>query len=264
MIDLKFGLFWSGGKLSYLRYLTLASLRYHHPNSVIELYLQGEWKKDGFMWGCEEQDFQSDSLEEYVTPDEIYNLGISTKEFNEFSNYPPNFQSDFFRWWWLKNNSGFYLDIDQIVLKPFNILPLDNNLIYSAYKADSCGLYTPVGVIGACDSELVNWTNQLLPQFYNVNDYNSLGPFMMRCVLGIKKWKDKAWNSSWEHFYPVKDSYLVPSIYDGSFYPNDNAVCLHWFGGHPASQKFNKKYTKEFAKSSSDTISSLLRDKGII
>jgi len=59
MIPLKFGLFWSGSKMSYLRYLTFLTLRHHHKDAEIELYISNRSKKDGFIWRDEEQDFQT-------------------------------------------------------------------------------------------------------------------------------------------------------------------------------------------------------------
>tara|TARA_R110000824_G_scaffold218435_3_gene405086 strand:+ start:14945 stop:15730 length:786 start_codon:yes stop_codon:yes gene_type:complete len=258
MIDLNFGLFWSGAPLSYLRYLTFKTLRYHHPDAKIELYVSMACDMSA-KWGIEKQDFQvEDNKKCYLS--ELHNLDIDIIEIDQFKSYPPNFQSDFFRWWWLKEKGGFYLDTDQIILKPFDSIPLDASLICSIYKAKSCGIYAPVGVIGANkDSEIVDWINKLIPQFYKKDDYNSIGPTMFRTVMGMREWNDKVINASSEYFYPIPDSYLVPTIYDGSFRLSEKSVALHWYGGHPASQEFNNKYTEEFSHSSDDVISTYLR-----
>lgn len=260
MINLKFGLFWSGSKLSYLRYLTFKTLRHFHPEAEIELYIAEKAKKDGYQWSCEKQDFESEiEGKDYI--EQLKDLNVKIFQGTFYEQYLPNFQSDFFRWWWLKSKGGFYLDTDQIILKSFKDLPLDNDLIYSGYPAKSCGYYTPVGVIGASkDSEMVDWIVKLLPQFVNFNNYNSAGPFMFRSMLGMKKWKEKMFNAPSEYFYPIPESYLVKNIYDGSFNIEKSAYALHWYGGHPDSQKFNKEFTENFAKESKDTISKMLRD----
>jgi len=264
VINLKFGLFWSGSKLSYLRYLTFKTLRHFHPEAEIELYIAEKAKKDGYTWTCEKQDFEEEIKgDDYI--EKLKPLNIKVFKGNFFEQYPPNFQSDFFRYWYLKNNGGFYLDTDQIILKSFKDLPLDNDLIYSGYAAKSCGYYTPVGCIGASkDSEIVDWVMKLLPQFYNINNYNSLGPFMFRDMLNARKWKDKMFNAPSNYFYPIPDSYLVTHIYDGTLKIPEESYSLHWYGGHKLSQEFNKKYTKQYAGSSSDTISRVLREKQIV
>ena len=58
MIPLRFGLFWAGDTLSYLRYLTFKSLRHYHPDAKIQLYLTKEYNKDKHHWSCEGQDFE--------------------------------------------------------------------------------------------------------------------------------------------------------------------------------------------------------------
>ena len=266
MIDLKFGLFWSGAPLSYLRYLTFKTLRHYHPDSEIELYISKEYVKDGFSWNVEKQDFlyegEKETCNDYIN--QLDALNIKVVETDQFSNYPPNFQSDFFRWWWLKNNSGFYLDTDQIILKSFDDLPRDTGLIYSCYQARSCGTYAPVGCIGANKPHVVDFTYDIMHKFYDKDTYNSLGPFMFAYVLQMKPWKSIT-NLGPDYFYPIPDSYLVPHIYVGNLKVDSSlSYALHWFGGHPKSQEFNNKYTEEFSKTSKDSISVFLRDNNLI
>ena len=241
MIDLKFGLFWSGSKLSYLRYLTFKTLRHYHPDSEIQLYIATKSAKDGYSWRDENQDFEAEIRgEDYI--DRLKDLGVRIFEGDFHSDLTPNYQSDYFRWWWLSNNSGFYLDTDQIVLKSFESLPREYELIYSGYPAKSCGYYTPVGVIGAHESKMVDYILKLLPQFVNKTDYNSMGPFMFRTVLQMDPWKN-LYNAPSEFFYPISDSYLVNNIFDGRLKINESNYCLHWYGGHKDSQVFNRNYS---------------------
>jgi len=263
MIELNFGLFWSGAPLSYLRYLTFKSLRHFHKDSKITLFIAEKFNNSGYKWGEEKQDFENKSdTFDYIV--KLKDIDVGIEKIDLFSKYPSNYQSDLFRWWWLNKNSGFYLDTDQIIMKSFDSLPLDHNIIFSAYVAKSCGFYSPVGVIGADSSEMVEWIDKLIPQFYDPSNYNSLGPFMFRTMLKMRRWKDKMFNAPSNYFYPIPDSYLVPHIYNGSIKLSGDELALHWFGGHPISQEFNKKYTEEFAKTSNDAISVYLRENGII
>jgi len=264
VITLNFGLFWSGSKLSNLRYLTFKTLRHFHPDAPIQLYIADECKKDGYEWRDEKQDFETE-LEGKDYIEELDDLNVEIIHTDMFSEYAPNYQSDFFRWWYLKENGGWYLDTDQIILKSFDTLPLDCDLMCSIYPAKSCGTYTPVGCIGASkDSEVVEWIDKLLPQYYDPNNYNSAGPFMFRSIINMRKWKDKIVNAPPVIFYPVPESMYVSKIYEGEKIDLRESYCKHWFGGHPLSQKFNTKYTEEFAKESNDTISVFLRDNEII
>ena len=263
-IPLNFGLWWSGSKLSYLRYLTFKSLRHFHPDAKISLYVSDNFKKDGHKWNVEKQDFeQENDFKNYMS--ELKDLDVEIINCDKFDNYQPNFQSDLFRWWFLKENGGFYLDTDQIIVQSFDNLPLNSDFIYSAYLAQSCGYYTPVGVIGASkDSQMVSTIHELLPQFIDPSNYNSAGPFMFRRMLGYQRWLDLMAHVPFYYFYPVPESQFVSCIYDGSFEVKDKSFALHWYGGNPLSQEFNNKYTEEFSKKSNDSISVFLRNKKII
>lgn len=271
MINLRFGLFWSNEYISYLRYLTFLSLRKFHPNSDIELYISTSFDRSKKTWKHEKQDFQQQEMKQILHVNELKNINVKLYYTDKFNDYSPNYQSDFFRWWWLQNNSGFYLDTDQIILKSFEDLPRHYELIYSAYKTLSCGLYTPVGVIGSQNmTDIVCWINNVIAKFYDPNCYNSLGPFMFRSVLQSKKWNTSMFNSGYKYFYPIKDSCYVSFLYDSvnvskeTIKAIDQSYSLHWFGGHPSSQNFNKIYNPEIAESSSDLISCILRSKKII
>jgi len=260
MIPLRFGLFWAGSKLSYLRYLTFATLRKHHPDAEIELYVSRSCRKDGFIWREEQQDFQH----EIKGPDWIDKLpmfGVKVIECNLFPNFPPNFQSDLFRWWWLANKGGFYLDTDQIILRPFDGLPLDSDFICSVYKAKSCGIYAPVGVIGAKEgSNMVRYIKDHILDYYSPDIYNSIGPFMMRSVFEKKSSCEVIFNAPSFYFYPVPESYLIEKALTEDISDQlDRSYSLHWFGGSPKSQAFGRFYGHRDALSGKDTISSCIR-----
>ena len=271
MIPLRFGLFWSGAKLSYLRYLTFATLRKHHPDAEIELHVSRSWRNTGFEWREEKQDFQ----ENFSGPcwlDKLPMFGVKIVESHIFPDFPPNFQSDLFRWWWLADKGGFYLDTDQIVLRSFEGLPLDSDFICSVYPAQSCGIYAPVGVIGAKEgSKTVRYIKDHILDYYDPDVYNSIGPFMFRDVFEKQSSKEVVFNAPSFYFYPVKESYLISEIYNGnldlrkgSHSGNKEIYSCHWFGGHPLSQDFNATYCPGVAKHGHDSISKYLRSVSIV
>lgn len=258
MIDLRFGLFWSGPNFSYLRYLCFKSLRYFHPNSEIILFYNEKYETK-YSWSCEQQDFEDVNFSDnYLS--ELKKINVEIINFNKFSNFSPNYQSDFFRYWFLKEYGGFYLDNDQIILKSFDNLDLNYDFISSRYKLSWGCDYYPVGVIGAVkNSEIVNYTSEILPKLYNPNDYNSIGPWGMKTIFDMKTFKDKVLWTDPEVFYPVKESCHVKYIYEKNYKIPENSLALHWFAGHPDSQIFNKKFNEEFCLTSNDTISSIVK-----
>ena len=265
MIPLKFGLFWSGSKLSYLRYMTFATLRHFHPTAPIQLYVSKTCSNEIPKWNCERQDFQSYNGKCYM--ENLKELNVEIIEQDWFSDFLPNFQSDLFRWWWMQNG-GWYLDTDQIVLKPLSEELLNKDFVYSMYMAKSCGVYAPVGVLGSSiNNNVVKHVLKYIMDYYNKDDYNSIGPFMLRDIMkNYSKMVDynnsgeNVFNAPSYYFYPIAESFLVDVLYKSNVNISDSSYCLHWYGGSPVSQQFNNSFTEEFMMSSNDTISSILKN----
>jgi hypothetical protein len=261
MIPLKFGLFWSGTELSFLRFLTFVSIRQHHPYAEIELYHSKKSDKN-ISWRAEKQDFQSSEKTKcYLS--KLEDLDVKIIDSDLFPTYAPNYQSDLFRWWWLYRNGGFYLDTDQIILKPFDGLPLESDFIYSMYRAKSCGIYSPVGAIGSKQgSPIVERIMDEMMGCYDPQNYSSLGPFMFRDLYFKHRddWEKKAmFNAPPNYFYPIPESRMIKSVYESRIHLTGESYALHWYGGHPLSQKFNKKVSEESISNDEDTISLLAR-----
>lgn len=265
MIESRFGCWHSGCKLSYLRYLTFKTLRRFHPKAKIQLFVGTKFRTDNHNWNVEKQDFEDPNAigKDYIP--ELSKLNIEVNYVDWFPQYVCNVQSDLFKWWYIKSFGAFYLDTDQIILKSFNTLPLYSDFIYSSYDAISCGRYYPVGVIGASkESEIAGKVMEILPNIIRPNNYNSSGPFGFRQIFESREWKDKMFNAPSYYFYPIAESFDISKIYSGNSKPSKESYALHWYAGHPLSQEFNKKYTEEFAQTSNDTISCLVREMGLI
>ena len=265
MIPIQFSLFWAGGGLSYLRYLTFKSLRHFHPKAKIQVYVPQRFTTKNHAWSCEKQDFEKPYAgKDYL--EELPKLDVEVVKVDYVGNPETEliFQADLFRWLWLKENGGFYLDTDQLILKPFDALPLEKEFVYSSYIEKQCGRYFPVGVLGLeKGSKLADVVVMVLLKIYTPNNYNSSGP---TTLLAASKFMDltNSYNAPSQLFYPINSSADVSKIYSGEFVPPEEAYALHWFGGHPLSQQFNSEYTEDFATTSMDSISKLSRQMGII
>lgn len=259
MINLDFRLFWCGGAISYLRYLTFKTLRHFHPHSTIELFVSKKYNPHIHAWDAEKQDFENNKKNDYL--DSIRGLDVKIIEMDYFGSpsFCPILQADLARFWFLYNFGGFYLDTDQIILQSFESLPLDYDLIYSQFANADRAQYSPTGVLGCCkNSDVAKAMMSLVPKGYSSNIYNSSGPFIWEYMIQSSKFSN-AFNAPPEYFYPIDCSRDVGNIYDGSFVIPKESLALHWYAGHPLSQEFNQKYTEDFAKQSNDSISCFIR-----
>ena len=267
-IPLNFGLWWSGAKLSYLRYLTFKTLRHFHPHSRIQLFTSKKFNKKGEA-GIVDLEFLNNSIQIDYTL-KLKSLGVEIIDANLFPKLFCHQQADIYRWIFLRDHrGGIYLDPDQIILQSFKSLPLDkHDFMYSSYMVNSVyapsGRFSPIGVLGANDnSEIVKYVLSNILSYRQEGNYNALGVLMMDDV--IKKIDmSKAFNAPSYYFYPAPICDYMNEVYHGNMKFGENNFSVHWYGGYSPSQDFNRRYTEEFAKTSNDSISVFLRESKII
>lgn len=269
MILMNFGLFWSGAPLSYLRYLTFKTLRYFHPRSRIQLFISRKYKKCEDKSGLPNQEFINPAMIKKDYLPMLSALNVEVEKLNIFPESYPFQQADMYRWTWLRHNGGIYLDPDQIILRPFDSLPLKKyGFMYSSYKVKSQfalnGEFSPIGVLGAeRNNHIVNEVLSRIQKYKATNNYNAIGVLMMHDIIKKIDMKN-SFNAPPNYFYPAPICDYMDGIYNGKLTLPKESLSAHWFGGYGPSIDFNRKYTEEFAKISNDTISRFLREHKII
>lgn len=238
--------FWTQGTpLTYLRFLTLVTFRKHHPDWQIFLCnpQPGSFK----TWsGPEQQDFlsKSDGID-YIT--KCKELEVIFLDYKKHSDKAPVHTADFFRWDALYNNGGWFFDLDQIFLKNF-----DDLCSYDFVFDGSDNFY--IGVIGLAQGcEIGKYIYENMSRAYNPAYYCCTGPWYMRALLkypGDQLFKTieskyKTFYAPIDYFYPLNSSDDVQKLYNDNINISSNAYAIHWFGGHPESQKYNKLVTEE-------------------
>jgi len=206
--------------------------------------------------GYEEQDFLNYEGQDYFGfVNQIEKIKI--REFYTEYNYSPTSMSDLFRWTILEKNGGWYFDMDQIFLRPFDEL-CNYHFIFG------CEKYNYSGVIGAEKDhpyikEMKKRTIDKLKEGFE--KYCEAGNWLFSDFIQDKADIFKTPNN---YFYPLTDSCHSDRLYSGEFKIPEESFALHWFGGHPFSQEFNKKFTEKYANNGTDTISMFLKKSGIL
>jgi hypothetical protein len=200
-------------------------------------------------------------------------LEIEVLPYSVFHNFTPNHQSDYCRWAILRLIGGWYFDIDQIFVRP-----LDNNKFNNTGIIYGCKTHPYAGVLGCGDTYLAHLLlSQLLDLQYSDNSYCDYGNWFFQDVLkGIKyerntKLKERLsdfHNTEDIVFYPITESSDAKLLYEGEVnltdFAKQGSYTVHWFGGHPDSQAFNKEVNWKYIKFSDDSISKYLRSIDIL
>jgi hypothetical protein len=220
--------------------MTYVTFKEHHPNwKVMFHHVRGCGNKQTWV-GKEKLEFDRTGIEYLpdITPQELVNEFVD--------GILPNYASDLIRWKALYEYGGFYFDLDQLFLKPFDELT-DYDIVWGGERINYSGV---VGMFKRCPlaKEMYERTKQKLSE--GVTSYCEAGNWLWSSFvssgegLSLLKYY-KTFKTPMRYFYPIEESYLMKDYYEGKQPPTADSFALHWFGGHPDSQAFNARPREE-------------------
>ena len=256
--------------ISYLRYLTLLTFRHFHPEWEMNLWISDSNRNNVWDGVTEQQEFQrDDNGTNYISY--AIELGVKFKklDLNLSEVLAPNYISDLARFNTI-DGGGWFFDLDQIFTRPFDDLCDGSDFVTGVGYVDRINC----GVLGASYSSMIprmirGIQYDKLKVSTQLKGYCELGNHLLHDSLQ-EPWAktiDENLNiTKSEVFYPISTSPEVVKIYSGelNIAELENNYAVHWYGGHPISQEFNRNYTEAFAKLSNDAISVYCRKIGII
>jgi hypothetical protein len=237
-------LYW-GGRLSYLRYLTVLSFKKFNPDWVIKIYYP-ENVSAGKSWNTGEHSGVYSGNDFFPKLSEIAQLIPINMESIGFSNSLPEVhKSDIVRLWALSEYGGLYCDMDILFFKPLSI-PDNCNLIIS-YDEDNLK-YCSKGTLGfsngfiGCSLLANSFYFGLLQKAANTTggEYQSYGPSLFNKHVQRSNYPEDVWNIPMSLIYHynslrIEDLFCANNDDFDSFFPEDSIGC-HWYGGHPTTK----------------------------
>lgn len=272
-IPKRMSFFWAGKKLSWLRYLTLASFRKWHPDWEMVLYRADAG--DAATWRSSEREDCTD----YDGPDYSDRLSTLNLRIVPWTCPVPNTSAahacDLCQWEILSGDGGgFYSDMDIFWVQK---LPEEVVCEADAVFCLSQG-YMTIGFMGASPrSPLFATIGRRAEKSYDPRQYQSTGAGAIYDETGIgRTWtRDKepgrvAVNALRDRFPSLRFREL-PSITIYPFPYTDTArifdsrtdlpagtIGLHWFGASDASQQWNRLLTAENWRDHPNTLTPLI------
>jgi hypothetical protein len=238
--------------LTYLRYLSLATCRYTHPDWPIYVYDI----KDDFDWG-DDEGFEYNLRDYSKEAKEV--LGCQFRDWEpadaKVKEMPPQNQSDIFSLAILREQGGWYSDTDVLFLKSHQHLS-DQDYAFVGFG----GQYYHVGMFGSKkDGWAVSSIVETATRNFDAGSYNSTGT---HAIL-----KHNATNDDWNNQFKKGDpsggrNYHLPDwtwvgvlpqhhhlLVSENFNVDGNALALHLYGSLPSYANLNKVYSPEYVMS---------------
>lgn len=246
--------------MSYLRYLSIYSAVENNPDFKIYLHLPSHISENKVSWSTQEQSTDITSPYNWFEEVKKLNINIIKHDFNNcgFSNEKHEVQkSDFIRWIILFEFGGFWSDMD--IFYSRSLYELSCN-VPENYLADTgihiypdCNLHAIGFLFSSLENSLFKECHKIASKKFNDiknNNYQSFGSDILNNGFQTIKEINKKYpylsiiNIDKNTVYRVSPTDTeISSLYSGgNFEYLNNEIGIHWFGGHPLSRDFEKKF----------------------
>ena len=255
--------YWDEGKMSYMRWLSVYSFRLFHPDWEINVIKRRTHNIDTTKY-TEAQDKYTFNGKDFFDTLSILNVNIidledMLPELAEFQ-LPPQMTSDILSWYILAYKGGVVSDMDIIYYKPIE---------YRKYKDIDAGLicfsgnpkpnYVPVSFMIGNHQEIFAPIFRYCMENYDRNIYESCGTNAFNAVYGsfnglLETFSEVIFANKYkivqlpsQLVFPFSErsepwDWYFPMMYQTRMKIPETSIGMHWYAGHPMSQKINTQF----------------------
>lgn len=250
MIPKRAFFFWEG-HMSWLRYMTLASFRYHHPDWEATLFTPRD-HSDPKMYAHGEQEDGDYGTDYWDRIPDL--LDIESVWLPEWETMPRVHRSDHYRYVELAKSGGIYFDMDMLFVKPIDNLyeekkDFDAWASFSSwnqrFESIACLASSGGGLFEYLADHAVR-AAKAFPDFYSqagTKMWNNIFDHDFRNVL-IRF--PRTYNMSLSRITPIPDWTKISHLFEPdkvSVVPPSEKIptlfSVHWYGGSSHAQEYN-------------------------
>lgn len=275
--------YWGSDKMSFLRYLTIYSFKKMNPDWSIHLYIpkniskQITWLTKGNDTHHKIDNLEYDGEDYYEKLLEDVALKVIKVDFSKSfitKNAPEPHKSDLLTWQVLSTKGGLWCDMDIVFNRPITSLSVN----YGDTETDTITAYdyrilegdgSPTKPIGF----LMSGGNNLFfkkhaaeaKKSYVDSQYQSIGTSVVKKVSNtFEECRSRYFANRFQNLNPNSVYHFhfqkMNQIYDENKELPKDFIGLHWYGGHPMSQEFNKKINHTNYKDFDNTIGNVIKE----
>tara|TARA_B100001113_G_scaffold352929_1_gene355642 strand:- start:728 stop:2368 length:1641 start_codon:yes stop_codon:yes gene_type:complete len=275
--------YWGSDKMSFLRYLTIYSFKKMNPDWSIHLYVPKNISKE-ITWLTKGADthhkidnLEYDGEDYYEKLLEDVALKVIKVDFSKSfitENAPEPHKSDLLTWQVLSTKGGLWCDMDIIFNRSMTSLrenfgdPNTDTITSYDYRVrENDGSPTkPIGFLMSSGNNIFFKKHVAeSKKSYKDTQYQSIGTNVVKRVSNtFEACKTKFFRNKFQNLDPDSVYHFhfqkINEIYKESKEVPNNFIGLHWYGGHPTSQEFNKKINHTNYKDFNNTIGNVIKE----
>jgi len=238
-------IYWGGGKLPYLRYLTVKTFMEHNPDWEV-MFCYPKYPVSQVSWVSYENRQPVLLVKDFLPT--LMSLPIQKTEI-DFSEYGISnsicevHKSDFIRLIQLSKYGGLWSDMDIIYIKPMNDFYLNNNnnKEIETYVCNNNYGHSIGFMMGSKENNFFSKLLELAKESYNPRYYQIIGATLYNhhfpTIEDINK-LTPAINIDMSVVYPYVAGLEHKLFEREKLEITDKTIGVHWFAGHPLWNKF--------------------------
>lgn len=259
--------YWGNDKLSFLRFMSVKSFAKYNPDWKIKIHIPSVVGKVKPTWSSWEQ--QNVNIKEDFT-NEMKNLKceLVSHDFklHGFDNNAHEVhKADFIRWYLLSTDGGLWSDIDIIYTKPMNCLventTSNSNLQVGLVPYTSGGHTIGFLLSSGMNNPFYRCIFDMAKTKFDPNKYQGIGCDLINNNFPhINQLKNRFPNTNFM-FLNDKCVYSIMWMNVNMFFDNNikppsphEAIGYHWYAGHPLSQEWDSRLSRDNYKNFSSII----------
>lgn len=263
--------------------MTLWSFRKLHPDWEIVLYFNDckvrkkQWDKehneqDYFSWKGVDYFDKLQKLNIHLQSWSITDNELAPRFKSELGLAPPH-KSDLLEWYKLYAEGGIYSDMDILYVRPIDSLweSLNENKVTGCLGCHK-GTIRIGWMASQPSNELFRDVFKTAVRQYNPSRYQSTGALSVYSLFKVKAQEgalplskiQKTYPNEKLASFPAQLFYLfqrcIPRIWEDNVELPPEVLGIHWYGGHPLSQSWNRLLDEETWEKHSNTFTTACRN----
>lgn len=259
-------LYWGGGKLCYLQYMTVETFKKYNPDWRIIIHTPSQYS-DKITWETDEQKIKHGGIDFFPELRKVSYVEFNVVDFNNIGfteDVSEVFKSDYLRWYLLSTVGGGWTDFDVLYTAPLSNIDItdEDTIICTINNIHIIGFYLSKPNNHFFKNLLDNCNN-----FFDEKQYQSIGSSMLNQLypdltsittkhpeLVVKNLHK---NVIYPFYHDEIEMIFIQSRLDKI---TKETVGVHWYNGTRLSKIFNFTFLPNTI-TNTNTITELLKNK---
>jgi hypothetical protein len=235
-----FHVYWGGGKINYLRFMTIKTFIKHNPDWKV-MFLYPKQHTRNITWNTKENKNQILLCKDFTSELNklpINKIEIDFKKYNVSNSLSEVHKSDFIRLIQLNKIGGLWSDMDIFYIKPMTSFYLNTpeNKNIETFVCNNIYGHSIGFMMASKGNKFFETLVNLAYKEYQPQDYQTLGSLLYNKHFGTMDSINKitpAINISMDVVYPSYAGDEANLINGKDIKITDRTLGVHWYAGHP-------------------------------